>query len=81
VDDFRLIGELTDQETIAEGTAIREFARLVKAYGEANWRKRKGLGTIELATGQVRRRSYTGTRHTASAARNSRSSASLTNQP
>jgi hypothetical protein len=55
VDDFRLIGELTDQETIVEGAAIRELARLVKAYGRANWRKRKGLGTIELVTGQIRR--------------------------
>ena len=55
MDDFRLIGELTDQETIAEGAAIRELARLVRAYGRASWRKRKGLGTIELLTGQVRR--------------------------
>ena len=55
MDDFQLIGELADQETIAEGTAIRELARLVKAYGRGNWRKRKGLGTIELVTGQIRR--------------------------
>jgi hypothetical protein len=55
VDDFRLIGELTDKETIAEGAAIRELARLIRAYGPASWRKRKGLGTIELAIGQVRR--------------------------
>ena len=55
MDEFRLIGELTDQGTIAEGTAIRELARLVKAYGRSNWRKRKGLGSIELATGQIRR--------------------------
>ena len=55
MDDFRLIGELTDQETIAEGTAIRELARLVEVYGRASWRKRKGVGMIEVVTGQVRR--------------------------
>jgi len=55
VDDFRLVGDLVDQETIAEASGIREIARLVKAYGRANWRKRKGLGTIELAAGQIRR--------------------------
>ena len=55
MDHFRLIGELTNQETIAEGTAIRELARLIKVYGPANWRKRKGVGMIELGTGLVRR--------------------------
>lgn len=55
MDEFLLIGELISQETIAEGSAIRELARVVKVYGQANWRKRKGLGTIELSSGQVRR--------------------------
>lgn len=55
MDDFRLIGELADQETIAEGAGIRELQRLVKAYGRGNWRKRKGLGNIELTSGQLRR--------------------------
>jgi len=54
VDDFRLVGELTNQETIAEGSAIRELARLVRAYGQGNWRKRKGFSRIELFGGQLR---------------------------
>ena len=54
MDAFRLIGELTNQETIAEGSSIRELARLVRAYGQANWRKRKGSGRIELSNGQLR---------------------------
>lgn len=54
MDDFRLVGELKNQETIAEGHAIRELARLVRAYGQGNWRKRKGFGTIELANRQLR---------------------------
>jgi hypothetical protein len=55
VDDFRLVGEIVDEETIAEGSAIRELARLIKVYGRGNWRKRKGNATIELPTGHVRR--------------------------
>ena len=55
MDDFRLIGELTGHETIAEGSGIRELARLVRVYGPGNWRKRKGFGTIELAVGGTRR--------------------------
>jgi hypothetical protein len=54
VEDFRLVGEIVDQETIAEASGIRELPRLVKAYGRANWRKRKGRGTIEVAGGQIR---------------------------
>jgi hypothetical protein len=59
VNDFRLIGELTEQETIAEGSGIRELARLVRVHGRGNWQKRKGFGTVDLAIG------YTGTRLTA----------------
>ena len=55
MDDFRLIGELIGQETIAEGSGIRELARLVRVHGQGNWRKRKGLGTVELAGGVTRR--------------------------
>ncbi len=53
--DFRLIGEIEGVETIAEGNAIRDLPRLVKAYGIARWRKRKGLATVELYSGTVRR--------------------------
>lgn len=53
--DFRVIGELAAVETIAEGKSIRESVRLVKAYGQARWRKRKGVATVELATRHVRR--------------------------
>jgi hypothetical protein len=55
VSDFRLISSPTDEETIAEGSGIRELARLVRVYGQANWRKRKGRGVIVLASGQIRR--------------------------
>lgn len=55
MDDFRVVGDITGQETIAEGAAIRELARLVRAYGSAHWRKRKGFGTIMLENGESRR--------------------------
>ena len=48
---FRILGRLTDVETIAVGAAIREIAR----YGKARWRKRKGVAQVELEDGTVRR--------------------------
>ena len=53
--DFQLLGEVTGIETIAEGKAIRELPRLVRTYGVAHWRKRKGIATVELASGGVRK--------------------------
>ena len=55
MDDFRVVGDITGQETIAEGAAIRELARLARAYGPAHWRKRKGVATIVLESGDLRR--------------------------
>ena len=48
---FRVIGPIEHSETIAQGHAIREHARLVKAYGQGRWRKRKGFAEVELADG------------------------------
>ena len=52
---FRLISDLSEIDTIAEGNGIRELDRLIKVYGRGFWRKRKGFGVIELPGGQVRR--------------------------
>jgi hypothetical protein len=52
---FRILGRLTDVETIAVGAAIREIARLRRRYGRARWRKRKGVAQVELDDGAVRR--------------------------
>ena len=51
---FRLLGRITNVETIAVGTAIREIARLRRHYGRARWRKRKGVARVELEDGSVR---------------------------
>ena len=45
---FELLSPITEIETIAVGTAIREVDRLRKRYGAGRWRKRKGLGKIRL---------------------------------
>jgi len=51
---FRIVSEITDVETIATGSGIRERARLRRLYGRARWRKRKGIAEVELPDGVVR---------------------------
>ena len=50
---FEIIGEITEIETIAVGTSIREIARLRRQYGQGRWRKLKGIATIRLADGMM----------------------------
>lgn len=50
---FKLIGQITDAETIAEGRSIRELPRLRKRHGPGRWRKKKGVGTVQLADGTI----------------------------
>jgi len=52
--DLRIVSPITDVETIATGSGIRELARLRRRYGRARWRKRKGRAQIELPNGVVR---------------------------
>jgi hypothetical protein len=51
---FEIIGDITNVETFAAGTSIRELGRLRKIYGRGRWRKRKGLARIRLADGTIR---------------------------
>jgi hypothetical protein len=48
---FTLLGEIGNIETIAVNTGIREVERLRKVYGNARWRKKKGIATIILEDG------------------------------
>jgi hypothetical protein len=50
---FEIVGEIASIETIAHGKGIRERTRLVKFYGRARWRKRKGIASIKLSSGQL----------------------------
>jgi hypothetical protein len=52
---FEVIGEITDIETIAVGSSIREIARLRKQFGVGRWRKLKGVATVRLASGRIRK--------------------------
>jgi hypothetical protein len=48
---FKIVGRISDIETIASGTAIRERKRLWKNYGKGRWRKLKGTAKVEFADG------------------------------
>ena len=52
--DFKILGRISDIETIAVGNAIREIRRLRRTYGLGRWRKRKGVATVELRNGSIR---------------------------
>lgn len=49
--NFKIVGEISQIETFAVGSNIREIARLRKVYGRGRWRKRKGIARIRLADG------------------------------
>ena len=51
---FEVVGEIAEIETIATGHSIRRLAFLRKRYGGRNWRKRKGIATVRLASGSIR---------------------------
>ena len=48
---FEILGEISQVETIATASAIREIGRLRKLYGRGRWRKRKGIARIRLGDG------------------------------
>ena len=52
---FEIIGEITDIETIAIGSKIREIARLRRQFGKGRWRKLKGVATVRLKNGRIRK--------------------------
>jgi hypothetical protein len=52
---FEVIGGIENVETIAVGGRIRDIMRLRKQFGPARWRKMKGVATVRLAGGQIRR--------------------------
>ena len=50
---FEILGEISEIETFAAGSGIREIARLRKIYGRGHWRKRKGVARVRLSNGTV----------------------------
>ena len=54
-EDFEIIGGIERITTIAVGSSIREIKRLRKAFGDARWRKLKGIATVRLEDGTIHR--------------------------
>jgi hypothetical protein len=51
--DFKILGEITDIETIAAGQGVYIRRHLERTYGRGRWRKMKGLATVQLADGSI----------------------------
>jgi hypothetical protein len=51
---FEILGRISDIETFATGSGIREINRLRKSYGRGRWRKRKGIARVRLTDGATR---------------------------
>jgi hypothetical protein len=52
---FDVVGEIEQTETIASGSRVKVRERLQKIYGRGRWRKRKGVATVRLQNGKLRR--------------------------
>jgi hypothetical protein len=52
---FELVGDISDIQTIATGRGIRDLARLRKRYRSRRWRKLKGVVSVRIAGGGIRR--------------------------
>jgi hypothetical protein len=52
---FEIVGPIADVETIAVGASIRELSRLRRRYARGRWRKLKGIATVRIAGGDLRR--------------------------
>ncbi|MFN8491532.1 MAG: hypothetical protein U0350_28300 [Caldilineaceae bacterium] len=51
--DFEIIGKISQIETFALNTSIRELERLQQQSGHGRWRKRKGIATVQLLDGTI----------------------------
>jgi hypothetical protein len=52
---FEIVDEITQIQTIAVGTGIRELQRLRRLYGRGRWRKLKGVALVRLRSGTIRK--------------------------
>jgi hypothetical protein len=52
---FEIISEVVGTEIIAVGSSIRDLRRLIETFGNGRWRKLKGVATVRLENGAVRR--------------------------
>jgi hypothetical protein len=52
---YEIVGEITQVETIAVGSRIRDLQRVRRLYGRGRWRKMKGVALVRLRTGTIRK--------------------------
>jgi hypothetical protein len=55
MEEFTVVGEISEVEPIARGMGVRDRARLNRIYGRGRWRKLKGHAAIRLRSGRVRK--------------------------
>ena len=55
MESFDIVSEISEIETIAVGSAIRDLIRLQKYYGRGRWRKMKGIALLRLSNGMIRK--------------------------
>jgi hypothetical protein len=52
---FEIVSAIEQIVTIAAGPGVRIRALLRKLHGRGHWRKRKGVATVRLRNGAIRR--------------------------
>ena len=52
---FDVVGTIAQFETIATGMSVKVRSFLLKTYGRGRWRKLKGVATVRLPNGTLRR--------------------------
>ena len=52
--DFEVIERITNVQTIAVGSSIRELPVLQARFGSGRWRKLKGVARVSLSDGTIR---------------------------
>ena len=53
MDEFEILGQISEIEIIAVGRSIRGLERLQRLYGRGRWRKLKGIATVRYLDGTV----------------------------
>jgi hypothetical protein len=52
---FEIVGDIENNEVIAVGGRIRDIMRLRKQYGSGRWRKLKGIASVRVDDGSIRK--------------------------
>jgi len=52
---FEVLGWITNVEVIASGAGVRLRRYLRKVYGRGSWRKLRGIATVRLPKGTLRK--------------------------